>query len=168
MKLQAIIIVLPFCFLEACMPSDRERITDGTTTIESKLLVDDGAWCWFSDPRAVYHNGKKEQIYFGYINSMGDVCIGSKELKSEKIEMAVLHDTLEVDDHNVPSILLQPDGKLLAFYNEHNGNVYLRKSVYSEDIGSWEKPVIICKESEQYNYCYTNCLLFHPAMVKRV
>ena len=36
-----------------------------------KTLAEDAAWCWFSDPRAVYHHGEKEAVYFGYINSRG-------------------------------------------------------------------------------------------------
>ena len=144
--------------LLACSTVTEERTIDDLRAIKEELLIQDGAWCWFSDPRAVYHRGAKEQIYFGYINSSGDVCIGSKDLESEQLNLFVLHDTLEIDDHNVPSILVLPNGKLLAFYNEHNGNVYLRQSTNSEDISSWEGSRIVARETEHYNYCYTNPL----------
>src|SRR5512140_3601325 len=29
-------------------------------------LVNDGAWTWYNDPRALYHNGL---LYFGYVRS---------------------------------------------------------------------------------------------------
>ena len=140
----------------ACSTVTEEKTIEDSHQMKQQLLVEDGAWCWFSDPRAVYYHGNKEQIFFGYINSSGDVCIGSKDLESEQQNQFVLHDTLEIDDHNVPSILVLPDGKLLAFYNEHNGNIYSRKSANSEDIGSWEASRIVARETENYNYCYTN------------
>lgn len=156
MKLLLTVFTIPFLFIIACTPTAKEQTIEKVNATDSDLLVNDGAWCWFSDPRAIYHKGKKEQIYFGYINGHGDVCIGSKDLASEKVETFVLHDTLEIDDHNVPSLLVLPDGKLLAFYNEHNGNVYLRKSVFPEDISTWEETRIIAAESDEYNYTYTN------------
>ena len=151
----ALFLILNLLML-ACSTVTEEKIVDDSRSMKGELLIQDGAWCWFSDPRAVYHHGTREQIYFGYINSSGDVCIGSKDLESEQLNQFVLHDTLEIDDHNVPSILVLPSGKLMAFYNEHNGNVYLRKSANSEDISSWDGSQIVARETEQYNYCYTN------------
>jgi hypothetical protein len=121
-----------------------------------ELLVADGAWCWFSDPRAIYHRGERERVYFGYINRRGDVCIGSKDLASGRIESFTLHDSLQIDDHNVPSILILPDGRLLTFYNEHNGHVFMRKCKNPEDISAWEDEQIVCRKSAEYNYTYTN------------
>ncbi|MCB0664874.1 MAG: BNR-4 repeat-containing protein [Saprospiraceae bacterium] len=124
-------------------------------------LSSDGAWCWFSDPRAIYYKDEKEQIYFGYINSVGDVLIGVKDIETGAVHEFVLHDTLEVDDHNVTSILILPDGRLMVFYNEHNGNVYMRKSAFPESIDRWEDERIVCRESEEFRYCYSN-----PVMLK--
>src|SRR5210317_2171915 len=123
MRSQLTVYLLLFLILPTCTPDSNDKIRSAKNTSTSKLLTTDGAWCWFSDPRAIYHRGEREQVYFGYINSQGDVCIGSQDLHSEEIRSFVLHDTLEIDDHNVPSILVLPGGKLLAFYNEHNGNV---------------------------------------------
>ena len=36
-------------------------------------LDKDGAWCWFADPRALYYRGKKEQTYFSWVTSTGDI-----------------------------------------------------------------------------------------------
>ena len=130
--------------------------------IQLDMLSQDGAWCWFSDPRAVYHKGEKEQIYFGYLNSQGDVLIGVKNLQTGTISNFVLHDTLEIDDHNVPTILILPDARLMVFYNEHNGNVFMRKSKFPEDIQAWEEETIVCRESDQYRYCYSN-----PVMLQK-
>ncbi|WP_236973534.1 BNR-4 repeat-containing protein [Membranihabitans maritimus] len=125
-------------------------------SLEYDLITEDGAWCWFSDPRALYYKGNLEKIYWGYINSQGDVMVSSRNQKNQKIENFILHDTLEIDDHNVPSLLMLPSGHLLAFYNEHNGNVYMRKSINPEDITRWQPEQIIAKKERDFNYTYTN------------
>ena len=104
-----------------------------------QVAAEDGTWCWFADPRAVYHKGKQEKIYYGYINSKGDVVISSRDVSTKAVQTFILHDKLQVDDHNVPSILFLPDGKLLTFYTEHNGKFFMRKSKNAEDIGAWEE-----------------------------
>lgn len=108
-----------------------------------EAVAGDAAWCWFSDPRAVYYKGRREQIYFSYISSVGDVVIGARDQRSGETETFVLHQELEIDDHDVPAILILPDGRLLVFYTEHNGRFFLRRSKNPEDIGSWEKERIL-------------------------
>ncbi|GAB2778333.1 hypothetical protein GCM10027275_22110 [Rhabdobacter roseus] len=105
----------------------------GPATTETAAT--DAAWCWFSDPRAVYHQGT---LYFGYINSRGDVLISARTTASGQTTTCVLHEQLQIDDHNVPSILILPDGHLLAFYTEHNGKFFLRKSKKPGDISAWD------------------------------
>lgn len=154
-RLTALFLVVNLIF--SCQPAeDRKNETTDQPPNQYETLTADGVWCWFSDPRAIYHRGKKEKIYFGTINSRGDVLIGSKDLNTGAVDSFILHDTLEVDDHNVPAILILPDGKLLAFYNEHNGDVFLRKSVNPEDISAWEPERLICKSTDEYRYTYTN------------
>ncbi|HRE52775.1 MAG TPA: BNR-4 repeat-containing protein [Flavitalea sp.] len=123
------------------------------------IAAQDGAWCWFSDPRAVYHKGSRERIYYGYINSRGDVVISARDLQTKAIETYILHERLQVDDHNVPSILFLPDGHILVFYTEHNGRFFMRKSVNPEDILSWE-------EERTIPFGGTHITYSHPAMLK--
>ncbi|WP_257668314.1 BNR repeat-containing protein [Parapedobacter tibetensis] len=123
-----------------------------------QVVADDAAWCWFSDPRAVYHAGVHERIYYGYITSRGDVAIGSKDLNTEEIISFVLHQELQVDDHNVPSILVLPDGHILAFYTEHNGRFFICKSRHPEDISAWEAERIIPFGGSKITYS-------HPVML---
>lgn len=120
------------------------------------FATDDAAWCWFSDPRAVYHKGAREQVYYGYVNSRGDIGVSSIDLKTGKQELFMLHSELQVDDHNVPTFLFLPDGKLLAFYNHHNGNIFMRKSRYPESVREWEAEVVILQQDSVNRYCYTN------------
>jgi hypothetical protein len=125
-----------------------------------QVIAVDAAWCWFADPRAVYHKGKYEKSYFGYINSKGDVVISARDEKTKVVQNFVLHHKLQVDDHNVPSILFLPDGKLLAFYTHHNGTFFMRKSKNPEDITSWEEEQTFDFGMEKRRICYS-----HPAML---
>lgn len=131
----------------------------GFTSTPNKIAdleVEDAAWCWFSDPRAIYHKGNQEKIYYGYINSKGDVKVRSYDLKTAIEEDFTLHEKLQIDDHNVPSFLILPDGKLLAFYSHHNGNIFMRKSKEAESISAWEDEEILLKGNNLYRYCYVN------------
>src|SRR5690606_26829771 len=122
------------------------------------LAAEDAAWCWFSDPRAVYHHGIREQIYYGYINSQGDVVIRSKNMQTGATNTFVLHEKLQIDDHNVPSILILPDGRLIAFYTEHNGRFFMRRSKHAEDISAWEEERVIPFGGKRITYS-------HPVML---
>lgn len=124
------------------------------------VVAKDGAWCWFSDPRAVFYKGKKQSSYFGYINSKGDVMIAARDNKTKAIQTFVLHEKLQIDDHNVPSILFLPDGKILAFYTHHNGDFFMRKSKNAEDITAWEDEEILNFGLTGHRICYS-----HPAML---
>ncbi|MDR2915911.1 MAG: BNR repeat-containing protein [Tannerella sp.] len=120
------------------------------------VVAEDASWCWFSDPRAIYRKSKKEAVYFGYINSKGDVMIKSYDLKTKEADEFTLHRELQRDDHNVPSLLFLPDGKLLAFYGHHNRNIFMRKSKAAENIREWEDEIILLKEDNKNRYCYVN------------
>lgn len=125
----------------------------------TSLVAQDAAWCWFSDPRAVYYKGEREAIYFGFINSKGDVVSKSINLENGQSTEYTLHERLEVDDHNVPTFLFLPDGKLLAFYNHHNGDIFMRKSKHAESISEWEPAVKLLKKDSVNRYCYTNPIM---------
>lgn len=133
----------------------------GQTNFSDKinLVAEDAAWCWYSDPRAVYHKGEKEAIYYGFINSKGDVVAKSMDLSTGEESEFILHEKLQVDDHNVPAFLFLPDGKILTFYNHHNGNIFMRKSKSPEDIDEWEDEVIILQQDKVNRYCYVNPIM---------
>ena len=79
----------------------------------------DGGWTWFTDPRAVYYNGK---AYFGYVDNSGNICIRTYTHATATVSAeTVLHAALQVDDHANPSILIRDsDKKLLVFYSSHD------------------------------------------------
>jgi len=113
---------------------DRNDLGDLFASI---VAATNGGWVWFTDPRAVYHNG---QTFFAYVDNAG----------LNKIR-AFNHTTLaftseftlknmgELDDHDNPSILVRSsDSKLITWYNKHNGlAVYQRISSNADDATAW-------------------------------
>lgn len=138
MKEQRIAIFFLLCAVTAgCASLKRSPET------RFQIAAEDAAWCWFADPRAVYYKGAHEKIYYSYISSQGDVVISSYDLTTRDRQTYVLHEKLQKDDHNVPSLLFLPSGKMLAFYTEHNGRFFLRKTKNAEDISDWEEERVL-------------------------
>lgn len=150
--LNAFVVLIFFCASSHVCLGQRSSISlDNIHT-----LTEDAAWCWFSDPRAVYYKGKKEAMYIGFINKRGDVVVKSIDLKTQETKEHILHKALQVDDHNVPTFLFLPDRRILTFYNYHNGNIYMRKSKKPENIDEWGEEVILLKQNDSSRYCYVN------------
>lgn len=96
----------------------------------------DGAWCWFSDPRAIARDG---HTYAGWVTEDGSVVIGAWEHKTGRISTSILHAQFERDDHDNPALIFLPDGKLAAFYSLHaSGDMRLRVTVSPGDISEWQ------------------------------
>ena len=102
-------------------------------------LTKDGAWCWFADPRAVYYKGEKEQTYFGWVNSQGDIMVASYNHETNEYNEKVIHSKLEIDDHDVPAILIREDGRIVVFYSKHQAAGPMQRviSTNPEDITSF-------------------------------
>lgn len=66
---------------------------------------------------------------------------------------------MKKDDHNVPSILFLPDGRLIASYTEHNGRFFMRKNKQAADITQWEEERIFPFGGKRMTYS-------HPVMLK--
>jgi hypothetical protein len=132
--LSSIIIGLTF---SACKQnSEPTRAQAGESYMS---FTDDGAWCWFSDPRAIYFHGKYRRTYAGWIDHAGNVTVGFYDHDHESIETTIVHKELEVDDHDNPALFIDNDGKLWLTYSKHSGDrIYLVKAKNPEDVSAWE------------------------------
>jgi len=120
-------------------------------------MTKDGAWCWFSDPRAVFYEGRFRRTYAGWVASDGSVVVGSYDHGTRIVEKAVIHEKLEIDDHDAPSLLFLPDGRLAAFYTLHSGkDMFLRVSEKPEDITAWGPRRRLPIEADDFGLTYTN------------
>ncbi len=104
---------------------------------EYKTFTDDGAWCWFSDPRAVYLDGK---TFAGWVTSAGDIVIAEYNHKTNNIQTKILQSDFQKNDHVSPSILFTPDKRLMVFYTKHAKKkpIQLHVSKNPTDISQWD------------------------------
>jgi len=97
-------------------------------------LVHDGAWTWFNDPRAIWHNGV---LYVGTVRvSDGKTVLSAFQPEKGATTMLWESGFSQKDDHNNPGLLVRGDGRLLAVYARHGTDRYFayRSSTSSSPI----------------------------------
>jgi hypothetical protein len=122
-------------------------------------FTSDGAWCWFSNPRAVSRNGK---TYTGWVAQDGSIQAAELDHASGLVTTVNLHAQYEIDDHDNPSFLFLPDGRLMAFYSKHGGSgspaMHSRTTVRAGDFSEWTPEVTLPLENpEGYKGGITYC-----------
>ncbi|MFW6157269.1 MAG: BNR-4 repeat-containing protein [Balneolaceae bacterium] len=155
-----VFIVLPL----TCLQLSHAQQGGDHSGHDHPAFAKDGAWCWFSDPRAVFYDGTHQRTYAGWITGSGEVEVGYYDHQTGDISTHVLEDNFQVDDHNNPSLLFDREGYLMVFYSEHSTEkpIYLQKSSNPEDITEWEeRRSLDLNDSEKYEgysdtYTYTN------------
>ena len=123
-----------------------------------QVITRDGAWCWFSDPRAIYVDDK---MFGGFVDTEGSIwafCYDPSTCQSKQYK---LFNKLDYDDHANPSIMALSDQRLVLFFSAHGGTknspIYYAVSKYPSDISSWEEVQEINPEMEgSLGVCYTN------------
>ncbi len=114
--------------------------SDGLAQGVAHEFTPDGAWCWYSAPRAIYHNGT---VYTGWVTRDGDIQVAEHDLFSGVTsEPVTLWPQFEADDHVHPVMHVTSDGRLTAFYSKH-AMAYTRTqfhiSINPWDITSWHE-----------------------------
>src|SRR5699024_1817165 len=116
-----------------------------------EVLSEDGAWCWFSDPRAIYA-GKDDdrKIVTGWVTKKGDIVTASLELDSKEIKTKILYPELEVDDHNNPAFLELPNHEILTQYTWHSGKKGVIQNITNEtgDVTTFGEPRVFLPRTE--------------------
>jgi len=85
-------------------------------------LVNDGAWTWFNDPRALFHHGK---LYFGYVRAADSkTTLSAFDLTTGQTTNLWTAGFTQFDDHDNPGLLVKQDGTLLAVYSRHASDQY--------------------------------------------
>lgn len=114
-----------------------------------------GAWTWFTDPRAVYYNGK---TYFGVLGNDGKVGVRSYTHATPAQPSVFNMRTFSLDDHDNPALLVRDsDKRLIAFYGEHTGaEMYVRISTNAEDATAWGAEITLDATLGLSTYTYSN------------
>lgn len=103
---------------------------------QAARVVEDGAWCWFADPRALRAG---DNTFVGYVSSGGDIGVTAFNHQTRQLAHATLHPRLQSDDHANPALLRLADGRLMAFYSGHNSrDMFHRTTSKPDDISAWD------------------------------
>ena len=98
----------------------------------------DGAWTYFTDPRAVQVTTPRQLLYSGWVTSVGHIVAGVYDPATKRVSSMVLQNRLQNDDHDNPSVLALPDGRVTYFWSAHNGLfMYYRTTTRPGDIHSF-------------------------------
>jgi hypothetical protein len=94
-----------------------EESTHGEGDLARDRELGAGAWSYFGDPRAIAHNG---HTFTGWISTTGNVWIAHITPDGSFTKRLIYRD-LGVDDHNNPSLVFRPDGRIMVFFSPHSG-----------------------------------------------
>ncbi len=99
-------------------PNEAKPLTE-TPAENFASVCEDGAWCWFSDPRAVYYEGKHKRTYVGWITRWGHIEVGYYDHETGESKQVRLHQNLQRDDHAIGQTYLEihsykKDSKMIA------------------------------------------------------
>lgn len=127
--------------------SDPVRVsarTQKSVTGEPVVLSDDGAWCAFQNPRAVYVEGRRRRTCAGWVTSDGRLQVGAYDHETGNIEVQTIKKRWIADDHGAPSLLALPDRRLMLFYaRPDRRGLYCRTTSRPERIDRWRSKVCI-------------------------
>ncbi|MFB6319148.1 BNR-4 repeat-containing protein [Saccharicrinis sp. FJH54] len=107
--------------------------------VDVNVVAEEGAWCWFADPRALHYENESGTInntYIGYIDVHGAIKATQVDhLKNESNEVLV-RSYFQPDDHDNPTFLVLPDERIMIFYTRHTDEAcfYYRISQKPGDI----------------------------------
>ena len=85
-------------------------------------MDEEGAWCWFADPRAIsYKNdeGTIDVTIIGYIDVHGNIKATQLNNLTNKVDEVLIRTNLQPDDHNNPTFIVLPDERIVVFYSRH-------------------------------------------------
>src|SRR4030095_8811581 len=85
------------------------------------ILTSNGAWTWYNDPRALFHNGI---LYFGYVRTDGRSVLSTfNQQTGAKVDLWTSA-LAEFDDHDNSGLLVRQDGRMLALHARHGADQF--------------------------------------------
>jgi len=87
-----------------------------------QVISEDGAWCWFSDPRAIYVHGSNPGVLTGWVTKTGDIEVGHLKTDGTTVTQVLAAD-LDKDDHANPAFAELSDHTQMVFYAKHSDDV---------------------------------------------
>ena len=148
------------------------------------VVADEGAWCWFADPRALHYEntaGTINATYIGYIDVHGNVKATQYDwLQGRKTDVLV-RSYFQPDDHNNPTFVVLPDERVMIFYTRHTdeAKIWYRISRKPGDITAlgeekflatannttYPSPFILSDDPEHIYLCWRG-INWHPTIAR--
>ncbi len=107
---------------------------------------------WWQPPSARYYAGTYQRTYIAAVTINGDLTCAYYDHQTSKYQWNTVRTNFLLlegkspiysDDHSGPSLHVGSDGKLLLFSTEHDGPLYMWKSLNAEDPSEWAAPVVV-------------------------
>lgn len=110
-------------------------------TYSGYTVADEGAWCWFADPRALHYKNESGTInatYIGYIDNHGSIKATQVDWNTNITSEVLIRSWFQPDDHDNPAFLVLPDERIMIIYSRHTDEAcfYYRISTKAGDITS--------------------------------
>ena len=160
-----------------------KRKTD-LAAYEGEKIAEEGAWCWFADPRAIRHvskDGKYDKSYVGYIDNHGNIKAMQYDFKSDSQDEVLIRSYFQPDDHNNPTFLVLPDERVMVFYSRHTDEpcFYYRVTKEPADLKTlgdekilatannttYPSPFILSDDPDHIYLCWRG-INWHPTIAK--
>lgn len=121
------------------IPGKEKTKEKSVSPYSGELVADEGAWCWFADPRAIEFRSKDGTMHrtiIGYIDNHGSIKATQVDHNSGTREEVLIRSWFQPDDHNNPAFLVLPDERIMVFYSRHTDEpcFYYRVSQRPGDI----------------------------------
>ncbi len=150
----------------------------------SNEVTDEGAWCWFADPRAIHYenaDGSINSTYIGYIDVHGNVKATQYDWKKQRKTDVLVRSYFQPDDHNNPTFIVLPDERVMIFYTRHTDEpkIWYRISTVPGDISrlgeekslstanntTYPSPFILSDDPDHIYLCWRG-INWHPTIAR--
>ncbi len=153
-------------------------------SFRSNVVAQEGAWCWFADPRALHYENEAHTInasYLGYIDVHGNVMATQYDWLTGRKTDVLIRSYFQPDDHNNPTFLILPDERVMVFYTRHTDEpkIWYRISRHPGDITdlgdekylatanntTYPSPFILSDDPQHIYLCWRG-INWHPTLAR--
>ena len=153
-------------------------------SFRSNVVAQEGAWCWFADPRALHYENEAHTInasYLGYIDVHGNVMATQYDWLTRRKTDVLIRSYFQPDDHNNPTFLILPDERVMVFYTRHTDEpkIWYRISRHPGDITdlgeekylatanntTYPSPFILSDDPQHIYLCWRG-INWHPTLAR--
>ena len=174
--------ILVVCYsLTGCSENKKH---DSPHITQSHVIAQEGAWCWFADPRAIHYeneSGTINKTFIGYIDIHGNSKATQHDFATGETQEVLIRSWFQPDDHDNPTFLVLPDERVMVFYSRHTDEpcFYYRVSNNPGDITdlgpelkietkyntTYPSPFILSDDPEHFYLCWRG-ISWHPTIAK--